>query len=406
MQSKLNSRKDEQEEQHVAEQSTNALIESLREGAASLHGKDFLLTWDHGVIAIKAVLNAATVLERAYANGKSARYFDTGLALSIFRDKSTRTRFAYASAANLLGLGHADLDETKSQIAHGETTRETANMISFLAQSVGIRDDMFIHEGHRYMVEFAQALDEGAREGVLPNRPTMVNLQCDLDHPTQSVADLLHLVNEFGGVDELRGKKLAMTWAYSPSYGKPLSVPQGIIALMSRFGIDVSLAHPEGYDLLPETIDIAKRNAESAGGTFEITHSMDDAFADADIVYPKSWAPFSVMEERTRILRANESKKLDELERQCLEQNAKYKSWECDDAKMAKTKDGKALYMHCLPADITGVSCEAGEVTAEVFERYRLRTYHEASHKPYVIAAMILLSRCPDPAAFLSQISK
>jgi knotted carbamoyltransferase YgeW len=390
----------------VAEQSTKSLIESLREGAASLHGKDFLLTWDHGVIAIKAILNAATVLERVYASGKSARYFENGLALSIFRDKSTRTRFAYASAANLLGLGHADLDETKSQISHGETTRETANMISFLAQSVGIRDDMFIHEGHRYMVEFAQALDEGAREGVLPNRPAMVNLQCDLDHPTQTVADLLHLVNEFGGVDALRGKKIAMTWAYSPSYGKPLSVPQGIIALMTRFGMDVSLAYPEGYDLLPETVDIAKRNAESSGGKLEISHSMEDAFADADIVYPKSWAPFSVMEDRTRLLRAGESKKLDELEKQCLAQNARYKSWECDDAKMAKTRDGKALYMHCLPADITGVSCETGEVTADVFERYRLRTYHEASHKPYVIAAMILLSRCVDPAAFLTQISK
>jgi knotted carbamoyltransferase YgeW len=278
-------------------------------------------------------------------------------------------------------------------------------MISFLAQCVGIRDDMFIHEGHTGMVQFAQALNEGHHEGVLPNRPTLVNLQCDLDHPTQSLADLLHLVNEYGGIDALRGKKIAISWAYSPSYGKPLSVPQGIVALMTRFGLDVTLAYPEGYELLPEVIDVARINAQSSGGTFEVTHSMEEAFTGADVVYPKSWAPFSIMEERTRLLRAGKSAELDALEEQCLATNAEHKSWECNEALMKTTRDGQAVYMHCLPADITGVSCEAGEVSAEVFERYRLKTYHQAGHKPYIIAAMILLSRCPDAPKFLAEIS-
>ncbi len=392
--------------------STASLIESLREGASSLHGKDFLLTWDHGVIALKAVINAATILEAVFkgsARTPSAKLFDSGLALALFRDKSTRTRFAFASAANLLGLSVQELDEEKSQIAHGETVRETATMISFTAQAIGIRDDMFIDapdRGHRYMVEVAGALDEGVREGVLPNRPALVNLQCDVDHPTQSMADLLHLVNTFGGIDKLRGKKLAMSWAHSPSYGKPLSVPQGIITLMTRFGMDVVLAYPEGYDLSSETIDIAKRHADGAGCEFKITHSMEDAFADADIVYPKSWAPLWVMEERTRMLRNGESKQLETLEKECLETNAKHESWECTADLMKVTKDGEALYMHCLPADITGVSCDAGEVTAEVFERYRIRTYLEAGHKPYIIAAMILLSRCADVPSFLSGITE
>lgn len=384
---------------------TEASIESLHEGASALYGKDFLLTWDHGVMALEAVLNTATVLRRAVEAGKSTRYFDRGLAISIFRDKSTRTRFAYASAASLLGLALQELDEAKSQVAHGETVRETANMISFMAQAIGVRDDMFIHEGHRYMVEVAQALDEGHKEGVLANRPALVNLQCDMDHPTQSMSDLLHLVNQLGGVDQLRGKKLAMTWAYSPSYGKPLSVAQGIITLMTRFGMDVVLAHPEGYDLLPETVDLAERHADGSDGSFTVTHSMREAFADADVVYPKSWAPLTVMEERTRLLRAAESKKLDALEEECLARNAEHQSWECTDELMKLTKNGEALYMHCLPADITGVSCDAGEVSAEVFERYRIRTYQEASHKPYIIAAMILLTRCPDAPSFLSEIT-
>jgi len=398
-------------ETNVAQQSNNAtdtkaLIDALGEGAAALRNKDFLLTWDHGPKAIEAVLDTATVLERAYKDGRSLRLFNGGLALSIFRDNSTRTRFAYGSAASLLGLSHQDLDEKKSQIAHGETVRETANMISFCAHSLGIRDDMYIHEGHSYMVEVAQALDEGFRDGVLPNRPAMVNLQCDLDHPTQTCADLLHLSNEFGGLKALKNKKIVMSWAYSPSYGKPLSVAQGVITLMTRFGANVTLAHPEGYDLLPETIDIAKRHAQSSGGKFEITHSMQDAFADADIVYPKSWAPFSVMEKRTELLRAKDDKALVDLERQCLAQNANHKDWECTNDLMKRTKGGKALYMHCLPADITGVSCKEGEVAADVFERYRLKTYHEASHKPYTIAAMILLSRCKDAQAFLANVMK
>jgi len=391
----------------VADQNTlNNLLATVREGAPGLFGKDFLLTWDHGTSTLKSVLAAAEVLEHAYQNGKDARYFDGGLAISIFRDKSTRTRFAYASAATLLGMSLQELDETKSQIAHGETVRETANMIAFCARAIGIRDDMFIHEGHRYMVEVAQALDEGKKEGVLPYRPTMVNLQCDMDHPTQAMADLLHLSKTYGGLDKLRGKRIAMTWAYSPSYGKPLSVPQGIITLMTRFGMDVALAHPEGYDLLPETIDIAKRHAKEAGGNFTVGHSMTDAFKDADIVYPKSWAPFKIMEERTRLLRGGDAKKLDALEKDCLANNAKFKSWECTDELMKHTKNGKALYMHCLPADITDVSCKEGEVSANVFERYRLDTYREAAHKPYIIAAMVLLSAAKDPSAFLANAIK
>src|SRR5262245_38740003 len=215
----------------------------------SLLNRDFLRTWDHPVETLKEVLDVAAHLHRLYAQNKSCRIFDSGLAVSIFRDQSTRTRFSFAKAASLLGLTPQDLDEGKSQIAHGETVRETANMISFMAECIGIRDDIFLGEGHKYMVEVANAVNEGYKEGVLPQRPAVVNLQCDEDHPTQAMADLLHLIQTFGSIEALRGKKIAMSWAYSPSYGKPLSVPQGIITLMSRFGMNVVLAHPEGYEL-------------------------------------------------------------------------------------------------------------------------------------------------------------
>ncbi len=369
-----------------------------------LFHKDFLLTWQHPLDEIKAILRLAEALKLLHREGISYRAFESGLAISIFRDNSTRTRFSFAAAASALGFTLSELDEEKSQIAHGETVRETANMISFMAEAIGIRDDMYLGEGNKYMREVGDALTEGTRQGVLHRRPSIVNLQCDIDHPTQALADLAWLQKHFGGLDNLRGKKIAMTWAYSPSYGKPLSVPQGIIGLMTRFGMDVSLAHPEGYGLIPDVIEVAKKNAAATGGKFEIVNSMEQAFTGAHIVYPKSWAPYAVMQRRTELLKKSDKDGLKALEKECLANNARFSNWECDRAKMNLTDQGKALYMHCLPADITDVSCKAGEVSAEVFEQYRIPTYHEASYKPFVISALMFLTRLENPGVKLGEI--
>ncbi len=382
------------------------MLKAIEKLNARLTGKDFLLTWDKSVPELKLILQTAELLKKLYEQNVSLRVFDTGLAISNFRDNSTRTRFSFASASNLLGLAVQDLDEGKSQIAHGETVRETANMISFLTQIIGIRDDMYLGAGHTYMLEVGAALDDGYQQGVLAQRPGIVNLQCDIDHPTQSMADLCWLKEHFGSLDALRGKKIAMTWAYSPSYGKPLSVPQGIIGLMTRFGMDVTLAHPPSYDLIPDVVARAGQQAQENGGSFRQVATMEEAFAGADIVYPKSWAPYHVMQKRTDLLRANDRDGLKELEKQCLAHNAEYKNWECDEAKMKLTKDGAALYMHCLPADITDVSCQAGEVSASVFEKYRIPTYKEAGYKPFVIAAMMLTNRMQDVVGTLADLMR
>ena len=362
---------------------------------------DFFLTWEKTDDELAAVFAVADALRNLRERNISTKIFDSGLGISLFRDNSTRTRFSFASACNLLGLEVQDLDEKKSQIAHGETVRETANMVSFMADVIGIRDDMFIEEGHKYQKTFMDALDEGYEKGILEQRPTLVNLQCDVDHPTQSMADLLHVIHEMGGVENLKGKKVAMTWAYSPSYGKPLSVPQGIIGLFTRFGMDVVLAHPEGYEVMPEVEEIARANAEKSGGSYTKVNSMAEAFQDADIVYPKSWAPFKAMEKRTQLYREGDKDGIDQLEKELLAQNAQHKDWTCSEEMMKLTKDGKALYMHCLPADITGLSCKEGEVDNSVFDRYIQPLYKEASYKPYVIAAMIMMSKVKDPVSAL-----
>ena len=372
----------------------------------NMYKSDFYWTWDKTDEELDAIFTVADALRDLRERNKSTRIFDSGLGISIFRDNSTRTRFSFASACNLLGLAVQDLDEKKSQIAHGETVRETANMVSFMADVIGIRDDMFIGEGHKYQKTFMDALDEGYAKGILEQRPTLVNLQCDVDHPTQSMADLLHVIHHFGGVENLKGKKLAMTWAYSPSYGKPLSVPQGVIGLMTRFGMDVTLAHPEGYEVMPEIEETAKKNAQASGGAFRKVNSMTEAFQDADIVYPKSWAPFAAMEERTKLYQAGDKDGIDALEKELLAQNAEHKDWSCTEEMMKLTKDGKALYMHCLPADISGLSCAEGEVDNSVFDRYIEPLYKEASFKPYIIAAMIFLSKVKDPVGALRDLEK
>jgi knotted carbamoyltransferase YgeW len=371
---------------------------------SDMASNDFLLTWDKSMDELKAVFDVAEILRAMRASNISPKVFDSGLGVSIFRDNSTRTRFSFASACNLLGLEVSDLDEEKSQIAHGETVRETANMISFMADVIGIRDDMYLGAGHTYMKEVAESVEQGYREGVLQQRPTLVNLQCDIDHPTQSMSDMLHLINHFGGVENMKGKKIAMTWAYSPSYGKPLSVPQGVIGLMTRFGMDVSFAHPDGYNVMSEVESIATKNCQNHGGSFTKVNSMAEAFKDADIVYPKSWAPYHVMEQRTQLLKNSDQDGLKQLEKQCLENNKKFVDWECTEELMSQTRDGQALYMHCLPADITGVSCEQGEVQASVFDRYRVPQYKQAGYKPFIIAAMIFLSKFCNPAEVLMNV--
>ena len=371
---------------------------------AGLYQDDFFLTWDKSQDEMRTVLAVADALRALREHNKSARIFDSGLAISLFRDNSTRTRFSYASACNLLGLEVQDFDEGKSQQAHGETVKETANMISFMADVIGIRDDMYIGKGHKYMTDFAEYVREGHESGVLEQRPTLVSLQCDIDHPTQSTADLLHLVHTFGGLENLRGKKLAMTWAYSPSYGKPLSVPQGMIGLMTRYGMDVTLAHPEGYDVMAETREVAAKHAAESGGSFTVTHSMDEAFEGADIVCPKSWAPFQAMQERTELYGNGDFDGIKALEQRLLQQNAEHKDWATTEAMMAKTKGGKALYMHPLPADISGLSCDEGEVDRSVFDRYRVPLYQQASNKPYAIASMIFLQKMRAPAAKLQEL--
>ena len=372
-----------------------------------MYGSDFLHTWDKTTDELRALYAVAAALRNLRERNISSKIFDSGLAVSLFRDNSTRTRFSFSKASNLLGLELQDLDEKKSQIAHGETVRETATMISFMADVIGIRDDMYIGKGDAYMAEVSESVQQAYEDGVLDHRPTLISLQSDSDHPTQSSADMLYLIEEFGGLENLRGKKVAVTWAYSPSYGKPLSCPQSLISLLPRFGMDVTLAHPEGYDLMGDRVDAAKKFAAENGCTFNQVSTMEEAFEGADIVIPKSWAPYAAMERRTNLYAEGDDAGIAALEKELLAQNATHKDWCSTTDLMAKTANGQdTIFMHPLPADISGVSCEHGEVMADVFDMHRVGMYKEASYKPYAIAAMMFLQKVADPAATLKALEE
>ena len=180
------------------ESKLNDLISHLKTlNIKNMYENDFFLTWDKTEDELKAIWLVADILRYLRENNISTKIFSSGLAISIFRDNSTRTRFSFASACNLLGLVVQDLDEKKSQIAHGETVRETANMVSFMADAIGIRDDMYIGKGHTYQKEVVDAVTQGYKDGILEQKPTLVNLQCDIDHPTQIMADALHIIHKF-----------------------------------------------------------------------------------------------------------------------------------------------------------------------------------------------------------------
>jgi ornithine carbamoyltransferase len=207
------------------------------------------------------------------------------------------------------------------------------------------------------------------------------------------MADLLWLRERFP--DGLRGKTIAVSWAYSPSYAKPLSVPQGLITLMTRFGMNVRLAHPKGYELMSECVDIARESSARNGGTFEVGNDMDAAVAGADIVYPKSWGPYELMLERVEASKNRDDARMGDIERRALERNRSHTDWIYDERREALTAGGSALYMHCLPADI------GAEVSPGVMEKAVVDVAREANKKVYVIMALLAAAKERDLRARL-----
>jgi N-acetylornithine carbamoyltransferase len=320
---------------------------------SSLKGRHFITTQDWTVPELEQIFTLAADLKAARKGGRPTPLLAGKTLYMIFFDASTRTRNSFETGMTQLG-GHAIyLSPDKMQISHGENARDTAKVLSRYGEGIAIRHCAY-REGNAY-------LREVAANSSIP----VLNMQCDVYHPCQILADYLTIREKFG---KTRGLKLGVAWTSAPNYLRPLSVPQSLILMMPRFGIDVTLAYPPEFRLMPEIEQQARANAKEAGTRFEITNRFEDAFEDADAVIPKSWGPL--------VTTGDKSEGLSLIE--------KYPSWRCDKHHISLGKK-HLIYMHPLPAD------RGREVTDEVIDGPQSVVYDEAENRLHVQKALMAL---------------
>ncbi|HNN13723.1 MAG TPA: ornithine carbamoyltransferase [Anaerolineales bacterium] len=321
----------------------------------NFRGRDFIGDLDFSKEEVETVLDVAWDLKRKRALGEShALLRDKTLAM-LFFFTSTRTRGSFESGMAQLGGHAAFIDSETTQISHGDTAKEIGEIFGRYFDGIAIRqcDWQF---GNGYINDVARA-----------SRVPILNMQCDVYHPFQCLADLMTIQEKKGR--DLKKKKVVVSWAYAASYSKPISVPQSLILQMTRFGCDVVLAHPPEFKLMPEIMQQAKDNAKKYGVGFDVTDNMDEAFKDADVVYPKSWGPMLTTTGK------EEGKALID----------KYKDWITDERRMKLTKDD-SIYMHCLPAD------RGLEVTDGVIDGPHSVVYDEAENRLHAQKAVMALT--------------
>jgi ornithine carbamoyltransferase len=320
-----------------------------------LRGRDFICDLDFSREEIETILDVAFDLKRKRALGESHAYLRDKVLAMLFFFSSTRTRGSFEAGMAQLG-GHAAFIESRTtQISHGDTEKELGEIFGRYFDGIAIRHvDWGI--GNRYLNLVAEA-----------SRVPVFNMQCEFYHPHQILADLMTIIEKKGR--DLRKKKMVVSWAYAASYLKPISVPQSLILQMPRFGLDITLAHPPEFKLMPDIMDQAKEQAKRFGTGFEVTDNMEEAFKDADVVYAKSWGP---------LLTTTDPDKGKEIQ-------DRYKDWITDEKKMSLARSD-AIYMHPLPAD------RNIEVTDGVIDGPHSVVFDEAENRLHAQKAVMALT--------------
>ena len=320
-----------------------------------LHGRDLIGDLDFSKEEVETVLDLAFDLKRKRALNELTPYLRDKVLAMLFFFSSTRTRGSFEAGMAHLG-GHAAFIESRTtQISHGDTPKEIGEIFGRYFDGIAIRHcDWGL--GNKYLNEVAKA-----------SRVPVLNMQCDIYHPFQCLADLMTIIEKKGR--DLRRKKMVVSWAYAASYQKPISVPQSLVLQMPRFGLDVTLAHPPEFRLMPEIMQMAEEQARKFCTKFEVVDDMDAAFKDADIVYAKSWGAL------VHTADADEGAKIIK----------KYESWITDERRMNLAKPD-AIYMHPLPAD------RNIEVTDGVMDGEHSVVYDEAENRMHVQEAVMALT--------------
>lgn len=324
------------------------------------HGRHFIDLEDYGREEVETLLDVSFDLKRKFAMGIPTPYLTGKTMFLMFFEQSTRTRNSMEAGFAQLG-GHAGfLDTSSMQVSHGESPKDTAVILSGYGHAIACRYCNWGY-GNAYLNEMARW-----------SRVPVMNLQCDLYHPMQALADLMTMKEKF---DSLRRLKVSIIWAYAESHKKPISVPVSQLLLFPRWGMDVVLAHPEGWELPDWVIAKARANAEKYGGTVTVTDDEAEAYRGAHIVIPKNWGNW--VTDQTGLQASGAVKVVDDKLRA-------HRSWKCTEEKMA-TADRDVVYMHALPAD------RNNEVDDAVIDGPRSIVYDEAENRLHTAKAVMAL---------------
>jgi N-acetylornithine carbamoyltransferase len=323
---------------------------------SNLRGKDLITTQEWTKDELDTVMNVAFELKRARAMGlPHASLRDKVLAM-LFFFSSTRTRSSFEAGIAQLGGHGAFIDSKTTQISHGDTAKEIGEIYGRYFDGIAIRHCDW-GDGNGYLRDVAQA-----------SRVPVLNMQCDVYHPFQILADLMTIIEKKG---DPRGQTITVSWAYASSYLKPISVPQSLLLLMPRFGMNVRLVHPPEFNLMPDIVAQGQENARKAKTSFEIMDDFEAGIQGSDVIYAKSWGP---------LLTTADPVKGKEI-------TDRYQDWITDERRMAMAADD-AVFMHPLPAD------RNIEVTDGVIDGPQSVVYDEAENRLHVQKAVMALTMC------------
>jgi ornithine carbamoyltransferase len=326
---------------------------------SQLFGRDFITTEDWSNEELESALELAGDLKRRFITGEPHDHLLRAKTLMmLFFEESTRTRNSFEAGMTQLG-GHAHwLTPKATQIGHGENAKDTGMVLARYGHGISVRDCR-TGIGQSYQYDLAK----------YANIP-VIGMQDDVDHPCQTMADIMTIREKFG--HNLRGRKFVISWTYAPQYVRPLSVPQGLIMLMPRFGMDVTLVHPPGYHMMPKCLEAAQRHAREQGVKFEVIDDMDAACEGADIIYAKSWGPIMLTEDEAEVTKMS----------------AEHEHWCLDERRMGLAHED-AIYMHCMPID------RGYEATDAVIDGPQSAIYDEAENRLHIQKALMVLTMAP-----------
>ncbi len=341
-----------------------------------LRGRDFLTLLDYSREEVETILDVSLDFKQRFALREPHDHLLRGKTLfMIFYNTSLRTRNSFEAGMTQLG-GHAHFLEPgkiytpalpgDEKAYATERVSDVARVLSRMGDGIAIRcygDPVGWVYGRAHEIErnFAYWAD-------IP----VINMECDKYHPCQALADIMTVYEKFGGFE---GVKFVMSWAYSPSIHKPRAVPQSAIIAATMMGMEVTLAHPKGFELDEDVIAACEGNADLYGGSFTISNDMEEAFRGAQVVYPKSWTAVPMFAPPVGNRDEEKTKELFEA----------HKDWICDPDRMALA-DPEAIYMHCLP-------CDRGfEVANEVIDGPQSVVFDEAENRLHVQKAIMALT--------------